>query len=315
MIPLAVWDNDVQDINTGILKCLAYFDLFGYPLTREDIALYIGVRCGSQTIEKSLDELTARRTIYKLKEYYSLRDDERMVSRREAGYEHAMELIVIAETVGHYLIKFPFVRGIAISGSVSKRCADEQADIDFFIITAPNRLWIARSFLHFLKKLSFLFNKQDYFCMNYFIDQNNLEITEKNLFTAIETTTLIPIQGDVVFDEFFSRNNWLTRYLPNNLMRVSTAKPLKRSVLKNALEFLLNGRFGNLLDNMLMRITGRRWNKKTSSGKVNAKGMVLTMMASKGCAKPNPVLLQTKVLNGYRERSESVLERLNEKAC
>lgn len=312
---MPIWDRDTNQINAAVLKCLAYFDLFGYPLTKEDIALYIGVRCGSQTVEKSLDELTARRTIYKLKDYYSLRDDERMASRRDAGFEHAMELIAIAETIGQYLIRFPFVRGIAISGSVSKRCADENADIDFFIITAPNRLWIARSFLHLLKKLSFLFNKQDYFCMNYFISQNNLEIAEKNLFTAIETTTLIPIQGDVVFDEFFNRNSWLMHYLPNNLMRVSTAKPLKKSMLKNTMEFLLNGSFGNLLDNALMRITGSRWNKKTTSGKLNAKGMVLTMLASKDCAKPNPVLLQTKVLNGYKERSESVLERLNEKAC
>jgi hypothetical protein len=94
------------------------------------------------------------------------------------------------------LYRFPFVRGIGISGSLSKNYADEDADIDFFIITSRNHLWIARTFLHGLKKLSFLVGKQDWYCMNYFIDEEALVIAEKNIFTATEVVTLKPVCGE-----------------------------------------------------------------------------------------------------------------------
>jgi predicted nucleotidyltransferase len=136
------------------------------------------------------------------------------------------------------LIKFPYVRGIGISGSLSKNFADENSDIDLFIITKKNRLWIARTLMHLFKKLTFLVNKQHYYCMNYYIDEQQLEIVEKNIYTAIEVVTLIPLQGDGAFASFYSANAWTKDYLPNKVMRISSAKPSKRHLLKSCVEFL-----------------------------------------------------------------------------
>jgi hypothetical protein len=69
-----------------------------------------------------------------------------------------------------------------------------------FITTAKNRLWIARTLMHGLKKLTFLFNKQHYFCMNYYVDEvQQLQIREKNIYTAIEVATLMPSTGRYYF--------------------------------------------------------------------------------------------------------------------
>src|SRR4029453_8923510 len=90
------------------------------------------------------------------------------------------------------IASFPYVRCVCISGSLSKKYFDDTTDIDFFVITKPGRLWVCRTFLILFKKL-FLLNSKKYFCINYFIDSDNLEIPDQNIFTATELTTLIPM--------------------------------------------------------------------------------------------------------------------------
>ena len=133
----------------------------------------------------NLASLIEEGIIFKCEDFYSLQNNFLLAQRRVAGYEAAVKQLCIARQVAKFLSRFPFVRSIAVSGSLSKYYADKDTDIDFFIITASNRLWIARTCMHILKKLSFLFGRQHYLCMNYYIDEKALEIQEKNIFTAM----------------------------------------------------------------------------------------------------------------------------------
>jgi predicted nucleotidyltransferase len=289
----------LTDINKNILATLAYFDMFNYPLTRAEIFLFLNQKYRQQEFELALRYMVASQSVYNFDNCYSLKNDAFLVSRRKEGNRKAAELLKTAHRVSNLLIKFPFVRGIAISGSLSKNYADDDSDIDMFIITAKNRLWIARTIMHGFKKLTFLFNKQHYFCMNYYVDEQQMQITEKNIYTATEVVTLMPLQGDTIFDEFFAANSWTLDYLPNNYLRVSTAKPLNINWLKRAFEAIFNNGLGNKLDNILMGITGSRWNKKTIEKRLNMHGVVLSMIAEKHCAKPHPVEFQKKLINRY----------------
>jgi len=223
---------NVPEIKENILATLAYFDLFNYPLTSGEIYLFMKNRYDQGEYNDAIKCLVGSRVVYQFDKFYSLKNDYALVVRRYNGNRKAAELIKIAHRISAWLIKFPYVRGIAISGSLSKNFADDQSDIDLFIITAPNRLWIARSLMHAFKKLTYLVNKQDYFCMNYYIDEEQLEIAEKTIYTAIEVVTLIPLQGDTQFEQFYTANAWTRDYLPNKIMRVSSARPLKNTLLK-----------------------------------------------------------------------------------
>jgi len=297
----------VPEIKENILATLAYFDIFNYPLTSGEIYLFLKNRCGQSEYEDALKCLIGSRSIYRFDRFYSLKNDPTLITRRHEGNKKAAELIKIAGGVSDMLIKFPYVRGIAISGSLSKNFADENSDIDLFIITAPNRLWIARTLMHAFKKLTFLVNKQDYFCMNYYIDEQELEIVEKTIYTAIEIVTLMPLQGDAQFERFYSANAWTRNYLPNKIMRVSSAKPVKNSFLKTVIETLFNNGFGNALDNFLMNITANRWLKKTTLKKLNAKGKVLALDVDKHYAKPDPRNFQNKLLRQYENKISMLL--------
>ncbi|WDF53810.1 nucleotidyltransferase domain-containing protein [Mucilaginibacter sp. KACC 22063] len=292
----------LTEVKKDILSTLAYFDLFNYPLTQEEIFLFFGSRVQQHEISYSLSQLVTQKSIYRFGSYYTLQRNVELISKRKVGNLKAIELLQVAEKVSKVLIKFPYVRGVAVSGSLSKKCADENSDIDFFIITAKNRLWISRTFLHALKKLSFLFKKEDWFCMNYFVDEANMEIAEQNLYTAIEVVTLIPMQGDLTFNRFYTANKWTRRFLPNQIMRLSSASSLKQNIVKQVIEWSFNNKFGDMLNDFLMRVTAARWNKKTEQGKLNAHKIVMSMMAAKGYAKPDPKRFQQKLLNAHNEK-------------
>jgi predicted nucleotidyltransferase len=299
----------LSDLKRNILATLAYFDLFSYPLTLDEVYLFLPGKYSQEDFGYVLRSLVIDRRIYNFDKYYTLRNDPFLAERREKGNAKAKDMMVTAKKVCDLMIRFPYVRGIAISGSLSKNFADEDSDIDLFIITQKNRLWVARSIMHLFKKLTFLVKKEHYFCMNYYIDEQDLEIHEKNVYTATEVATLIPLNGDTIFEQFFAANGWTREYLPNKYMRISTAKPLKMSRLKRFTEYLFNSRLGNVLDNLLMRVTVSRWNKKMLAQKRNNHGFIMGMDAGKHYTKPDPVNFQNKLMARYRDRVAQVVER------
>src|SRR5579859_7049866 len=195
----------------------------------DEIYLYLPVKCDPAEFEFALKYLVIDRTVYHFGKFYTLKNDYFLVERRLQGNARAAKMMVTAKKVSSLLARFPFVKGIAISGSLSKNFADEDSDIDLFIIAAKNRLWIARTLMHCFKKLAFLVKREHYFCMNYYIDEEELQIREKNIYTAIEIATLMPVNGDTTFEQFYMSNNWTRNYLPNKYMRLTTAKSIKRS--------------------------------------------------------------------------------------
>ena len=134
-------------LRSSILKVLAYFDLFNYPVSTEEILFFLDREVPVSELNENLEVLTTEKHLFRLGGFYSLRNDPQVAERRIKGNRHASELLVIADRVSRFLYQFPYVRGIGISGSLSKHYADENADIDYFIITRSNRLWIARSLI------------------------------------------------------------------------------------------------------------------------------------------------------------------------
>lgn len=302
-------DNNLSEINENILITLAYFDLFSYPLMRGEIYLFMQSKYKYDVFDESLRCLLTSGFIHSFDEFYTLKNDPYLIARRNEGNLKATELIKIAKKVAGVLVMFPFVRGIAISGSLSKNYADEYSDIDLFVITAKNRLWIARTMMHCFKKLAFLIRKEQYFCMNYYVDEDQLEIVEKNIYTAVEIGTLIPLQGDAVFEHFYAANSWTRLYLPNKTMRVSSAKPMKRLFFKSFAELLLNNAAGNAIDNILMKLTANRWLTKTQLKKLNSHGVVMGMKTGKHFSKPDPDNFQSNLLKKYEGKILQVLRQ------
>jgi hypothetical protein len=295
-------------IKKDILSTLAYFDMFEYPLKKRELFIFLQHFADNNEFENTLDFLISESIVFKLGDFYSLTNNYLLIERRLKGNARAEALLIKATAGARLISRFPYVRGVAISGSLSKNFADESADIDFFIITEKNRMWIARSFLHMFKKITFLFNKQHFYCMNYFIDELQPEIIEKNIFTATEVATLLPLYGVDTFEKFYAANTWMKKFLPNHFMRVSSARSIKPHWISFLTEKVCNNFLGNQLDDFLMKLTARSWERKAKKEKRNRRGIVMALDTSKHHAKPSPVLFQQKLLKHYDDKLADIFD-------
>ncbi len=292
----------------NILKTLGYFDLFQYPLTRTEIGQFHAVNTSHEEIDAALDLLVDEKMVFLLDEFYSLQNDPGLAERRRNGNRLAHSQMQTAGRVARFLAKFPYVKGIAVSGSLSKNFATKNTDIDFFIVTDANRLWIARTVMHLYKKFTFLTGRQHWYCMNYYVDVKCMEIKEKNIFTAIESVTLLPMQGKKAMDDFMRHNNWVSEYFPSKKILTDDTPEINPGLVRRATEKIFNSRLGDKIDAWLMRITEKRWQKKTKRRQLNSSGHVMSMIANRHVSKPDPRNFQDKVIEKYRAKVQQLLQ-------
>ena len=86
----------------------------------------------------------------------------------------------------------PFVRMVALSGSLAHLNAEGSADLDLFVITAPRRVWSVTVAALVLSKL---LGWRKHLCMNYVVSERAMTIAPEDLFSANQIIHLRPITG------------------------------------------------------------------------------------------------------------------------
>ncbi len=120
---------------------------------------------------------------------------------------------VAARRAGRLLGALPFVRYVAVSGSLSVDAAGDDADIDLFLVTADRRLWLARRLVIGVVRLAALARIR--LCPNYLVAAAALELDDRTTFVAHELAQLVPIVGTAAHAAVLARNNWAAAFLPN----------------------------------------------------------------------------------------------------
>ncbi|GAB4003888.1 hypothetical protein GCM10028808_00410 [Spirosoma migulaei] len=257
-------DIDVEESNFSIrtqetLQILVYSDVFQYPLTKKEI--YERGKITVNELELCLNKLIQENKLYLINGFYTLHNDNQLVSTRLKRNQLAKKFMTSAILMTKIIANFPFIRGVFLSGSMSKECMDEDSDIDFFIITSPKRLWVSHLFCSLFKKI-FLLNERKYFCYNYFIDSEHLKITNKSIYTAIELKTLIPLYGYSYYKQLQDENNWATDFFPNYPLLKNNDVFTKQTYFQKTLEFILDNKLGDWIDQRFLNWSVARRRKK-----------------------------------------------------
>lgn len=245
-------------VASPVIRTLLYFDLFHYPLKLAEIRKFLNLKTDERDLEHILDQLVAGGYINRTEGFYGIEPGRENIARRIAGNAKAAEMLPLAKRRAALIGRFPFVRAVMASGSLSKGYMDEKSDFDFFIVTAPGRLWVARMLLVLYKRI-FLGNSSKEFCVNYFVTEDRLEIEEKNLFTATELATVIPLVAPKYYLQLMGSNSWVYQFFPNFAPATVIHQDEKKSSRKNLAELLLNLFGGNYLDSFCLWLTRRRW--------------------------------------------------------
>jgi len=303
--------NEFIDTRKAIISILGYFDIFNYPLNRQEIKVFLPIIKTDMELEEGIISLLLEKSIFLIQDFYTLRYDPGLIERRKVGNRKAQEMMKTAGQVGRFLSQFPFIKGLAISGSLSKNYADQKSDIDHFLITTKNRLWIARTLLFFLRKFASLMGEQDKYCLNYFIDEEELQIKEKNIYTAMELVTLANPIGNETYDHFLLANSWARDFFPNHPFLHIRAKRVKENMFKRIVESCLNNTIGDYLDNLLMKITTRIWQFQIKSGRRDSKNQLRVVDFDKHFTKLNPRNFQEVFLSGYESKLLGLFQKMD----
>ena len=228
-----------ENFSEEVLRTLLYYDLFHYPLTSQQLFTFFPTNSLTfNEFYKKMQEEFLQESVAEKGGFVFLQEQED-IERRKRNEANAIPMMRIARFVTHIIKRFPFVRAVFLSGELSKNISSDNGDIDYMIVTEKNRLWICRTLLILFKKIFLLDNKK-YFCVNYFIDEDHLELNEKNIFTATEIAHLKPLHNFELFSRYIQANKWIKNFFPNfSLARMNIKKFVSRkSFLQKLFELL-----------------------------------------------------------------------------
>jgi hypothetical protein len=297
----------MNNLQKAVLRTLAYYDVFRFPLKEDELIAFGGFDGHKEDLQRELRVLKQNGIIGELRGYYFLADfSPAHIEAREVNEIRAAAAAQKVKRYSNLIARFPFVDCVCISGSYSKGVLDRYGDVDYFIIAHPGRLWIARTMLVLFKK-TFLFNSRRYFCINYLIDSQTLEIPDKNIFTATEVLTLLPMAGGEIYKQFAAQNQWAKSFLPNrNFSNTDCIKPVvRKGIFVKFLQYVLNGKIGDWLDNFCFTITQNRWEKKFPQ--LSSDEFELNLRSRKNVSKHHPRGFQFRVLSSYQQKLSQLM--------
>ncbi|GJQ20944.1 MAG: hypothetical protein HBSIN02_12990 [Bacteroidia bacterium] len=266
MTPIQLLLSGATALQRDILSALLYFDIFGHPLSSAELYRFLP---SNSTSQDQVAEACRRPPLSHL-----LREKDGLFClansaaqsdpflRRRMNERRARKFLTIARTVTVLFRCIPFVRGVMISGELSKGVLSADGDIDYVIITAPRRLWVSRTLCIAFKKL-FLFNSKKFFCVNHFVSEDNLPVEEHNVYTALELITLRPLHNSKLHQKYLSANSWVHAWFPNAGVAESIGSSSgSQNILQLMAEIPFRGRLGDLLDRRLLEFWKRVWDRR-----------------------------------------------------
>jgi len=231
----------------AILQTLAYADIFDYPLTAPEIHRYlIGVRATLEGVHDTLaNGLHSSRVIAQNGEYFTLPGRAGLAETRARRAAQSVRLWPHALHYGRVLADFPFVRMVALTGALAVENVEDGADVDYFIVTEPGRLWLCRALIIGLVRVAA--RRGIIICPNFFLAENTLELPDRNLYIAREVVQMIPLSGMDIYQRIRQANPWVNELLPNASgpppRQISISHPRPKPA-KQAMETLLRSRLG-----------------------------------------------------------------------
>jgi hypothetical protein len=118
--------------------------------------------------------------------------------------------------------RMPFVRLVALSGSLAHLNADHGADVDLFVVTRPHRVWTTTVMILAVARL---LGWRKRLCLNYVISERALWIAPADLFSANQIVHLQPLAGKATYHRFLEANAFVMRFYPNFVPRPVTDPP------------------------------------------------------------------------------------------
>jgi hypothetical protein len=238
-------------------ETLSFFDAQDIPLTLTEVRAYLVAKNLPQDISfstlLSVFETELKDMVDSQSGFYFLRGRQELLRIRQERYKISLRRFRKARRFLYWLRFFPYLRAVSLSGSQALLNSNTQSDIDLFVITQKNRIWLARLLVSFyfqvLGQRRYSLHIQNRFCLNHYLCAGTTITQDKNLYTAIEYASLLPVLGQEVVQQFWQTNEWLREFLHEPVLQKQVPFfEFKFSRLQRPLELVLDFTIGPLLN-------------------------------------------------------------------
>ena len=251
------------ELERAVLEALAYSDVFDYPLRLKELHRYLPVRADIEQLSSVLQALSGR--VGKKNDFYFLAGREAIVDMRAQREARSHALLPHAMKYGRVLGTLPFVRMVALTGSLAVMNISKTADFDYMLVTVPGHVWTARAFALLFNRVTRLFGYT--LCPNLILSETALEWSQRDLYSARELCQMILIKGDEVNSRMLKANPWIKLFLPNSYGLSRAQQETDTTTrFQSIMESLLSGKVGEHFEKWEMNRKIARFQKQAGFG-------------------------------------------------
>jgi len=234
----------MNQMENSILKTIALFDIFSYPLTEMEIFKWLnadktlinhGWHTDSPQMAHGYSLNNIRELLVQVSDkvqtkngFYFLAGRESIIAERLRRYGYAEDKFKRAIKFIKIFRCIPFIKMIAVCNTLAYSNSSKEGDIDLFIIAKNNRLWLTRflviGLLKLLKVRPTDAQKRDTLDATFFLSDMDLSIEDiklktknsEDIYLTYWVDQIVPIYDvNDTYQKFQEANQWIKNTLPN----------------------------------------------------------------------------------------------------
>lgn len=272
------------ELEQSVLATLAYFDIFDYPLTANEISRYLWQypnTISPDGLSKALNESVVRHALETLHGYFFLPGRGALIAIRERAVREVERKLAIAARACRKLRYLPFLQAVFVCNTVAAGRPDADSDIDVFVVIRRGRLWLTRLLATLLLSLCGLRRHgkkiTNRICLSFYITDTALNlspialsppperpessgragisISSPDIYLVYWLAQLVPIYDpNDTLKKIHEANRWAVPYAPHAFHPYTLRTDLRvddtriSCGFKRAFEIMWNGAYGNLIE-------------------------------------------------------------------
>jgi predicted nucleotidyltransferase len=214
---------NLDDLRNGLEKVFEVSAYLNFPFTIEEVVNYFLPRSNISTerLHSLLSSGKFADLTFEIRDGYLLTQANQSKESRSERERMSAEKLIAATNFASLLTKaIPYIRTVAVTGSVAYGSAAKWDDIDLFIVTERRRLWTSAFLTLILVRLDKLLGLRpphlSLFCLSYVHDEQGFAKESKrnrtNPLFARELLKAKPVAGAKRYRKILEENKWVGEF-------------------------------------------------------------------------------------------------------